>query len=120
MQADTITPIRLKHMLNREKLIIAIRRYQLTMKFTVHGKHRAKERGINEKAIIHAVMEPTSTFYDLTSAAYVAFKKLNGHQLLVVYDSEGDEVRVITTFITSSAQEIIDNKLKTNVWVKIK
>ena len=67
-----------------------------------------------------AVLEPTSTFYDLSTAAYVAFKKLNGQQLLVVYASEGDEVRVITTFITSSAQEIIDNKLKGNVWVKIK
>jgi hypothetical protein len=50
----------------------------------------------------------------------VASKKLNGQQLLVVYASEGDEVRVITTFITSSAQEIIDSKLKGNVWVKIK
>jgi len=90
------------------------------MKFTAHGKHRAKERGITEKAILQAVLEPTSTFYDLSSAAYVAFKKLDGQQLLVVYASEGDEVKVITTFITSSAQEIITNKLKANVWVKIK
>ena len=90
------------------------------MKFTVHGKHRAKERGITEKSIVQAVLEPTSTFYDLSSSAYVAFKKLNGQQLLVVYASEGDEVKVITTFITSSAQEIITNKLKDNVWVKIK
>ncbi|XES78061.1 MAG: DUF4258 domain-containing protein [Candidatus Bathyarchaeia archaeon] len=90
------------------------------MKFTVHGKHRAKERGITEKAIIQAILEPTTVFYDLSSAAYVAFKKLNGQQLLVVYASEGDQVRVITTFITSSAQEITHSKLNANVWVKIK
>jgi hypothetical protein len=90
------------------------------MKFTLHGKHRAKERGITEKAINQAVLEPTSVFYDLSTVAYVAFKKLNGQQLLVVYSSEGDEIRVITTFITSSAQEIIDSKINANVWVKIK
>jgi hypothetical protein len=90
------------------------------MKFTAHGKHRAQERGITEKSIMQAVQDPTSLFYDVTSVGYVAFKKLNGQQLLVVYASEGDQVRVITTFITSSAQEIIDSKLKGNVWVKIK
>jgi hypothetical protein len=90
------------------------------MKFTAHGNHRAKERGITEKSIMQAVNEPTSIFYDLSSTAYVAFKKLNGQQLLVVYASDGDEVRVITTFITSSAQQIIDTKLKANMWVKIK
>jgi hypothetical protein len=48
------------------------------MKFTAHGKHRSKERGISEKSIMDAVLEPTSSFYDLSSDAYVAFKKLNG------------------------------------------
>ncbi|MCW3984570.1 MAG: DUF4258 domain-containing protein [Candidatus Bathyarchaeota archaeon] len=48
------------------------------MKFTSHGKYRAKERGITEKAIMQAILEPTSVFYDLSSAAYVAFKKLDG------------------------------------------
>jgi hypothetical protein len=90
------------------------------MKFTAHGKHRAKERGITEESIQQAVQNPTSNFYDLSSSAYVAFKKLNGQQLLVVYASEGDEIKVITTFITSSAQEIITNKLNANMWVKIK
>jgi hypothetical protein len=90
------------------------------MKFTEHGKDRAKERGITEKAITQAVLEPTSNFYDLSSSAYVAFKKLNGQELLVVYVSEGDEIKVITTFITSSAQEIINTKLKANVCVRIK
>lgn len=90
------------------------------MKFTLHGKHRAAERGISEESILQAVMEPSFSFYDLSSAAYVAFKKLDGKHLLVAYTSEGDDIRVITTFITSSAQEIIDNKLKSNVWVKIK
>jgi hypothetical protein len=90
------------------------------MKFTAHGKHRAKERGITEESIMQSIREPSSLFFDLSSAAYVAFKKLNGQQLLVVYTSEGNEVKVITTFITSSAQEIIHSKLKANVWVRIK
>lgn len=90
------------------------------MKFTGHGKHRAKERGITEKAITLAILKPTSVFYDLTSSANVAIKKLNGQQLLVVYVPDGDEIKVITTFITSSAQEIINSKLKANVWVKLK
>lgn len=90
------------------------------MKYTGHGKHRAKERGISEKEITIAVSKPTFLFYDLTSSANVAFKKLNGQQLLVVYVPDGDEIKVITTFITSTAQEIIDSKLKSNVWVKIK
>ena len=54
---------------------------------------------------MQAVQDPTSLFYDVASVGYVAFKKLSGQQLLVVYASEGDEVRVITTFITSSAKK---------------
>jgi len=50
----------------------------------------------------------------------VVFKRLNGKHLLVVYACEEKNVRVITTFITSTAQEIIDSKLKSNVWVTIK
>ena len=80
-----------------EKLIITYNRYQIdikgaAMKFTAHGKHRANERGITEQSILRAVQKPTSSFYDLTSSAYVAFKKLNGQQLLVVYTSEGNEI----------------------------
>ncbi|MCL4430284.1 MAG: DUF4258 domain-containing protein [Chloroflexi bacterium] len=90
------------------------------MKLTVHGKHRVAERGISEAQILQAVSKPTFSFYDLSSAAYVAFKRLNGKHLLVVYAPEGNEIRVITTFITSSAQEIMDSKLKNGAWVKIK
>jgi hypothetical protein len=38
----------------------------------------------------------------------------------VVYACEADEIRVITTFITSNAKEIIEGKLKSNAWVKVK
>ena len=37
-----------------------------------------------------------------------------------MYAFEEDTFRVITTFITSSAQDIVEGKLKNNVWVKIK
>lgn len=85
------------------------------MKYTKHGQHRVAERGISEKLISEVVSKPTFSFYDLSSAAYVAFKKLNGKHLLVVYAYRGKEIRVITTFITSFAQQIIDIKLKNNV-----
>jgi hypothetical protein len=90
------------------------------MKFTAHGKRRIAERGISETQILQAISKPTYTFYDLSSAAKVVFKRLNGQHLLVVYASEGTEVRVITTFITSSAQEIIESKLRSGTWVKIR
>jgi hypothetical protein len=90
------------------------------MKFTVHGKHRVAERGISETQILQAISKPTFSFYDLSSAANIAFKRLNGKHLLVIYASEGKEIRVITTFITSSAQEIMDSKLNSGIWVKIK
>jgi hypothetical protein len=90
------------------------------MRHTKHGKRRVTERGIDEETILDAISKPTCSFYDLSSAAYVVFKKLNGKHLLVVYASEEKEVRVITTFITSAAEEIIDGKLKSNVWVTIK
>ena len=90
------------------------------MKYTKHGKRRAAERSISEDVILKAMSEPTFSFYDLSSAAYVVFRKLDGKHLLVVYACEEDEIRVITTFITSSAQDIIEGKLKSNVWVKIK
>jgi hypothetical protein len=56
----------------------------------------------------------------LSSSVFVVLRKLDGKHLLVAYAMEGNEMRVVTTFITSTAQEIIDAKLKGNVWVKIK
>ncbi len=90
------------------------------MKFTMHGKRRIAERGISQAQILRAISEPTFFFYDLSSAAKVVFKRLDGKHLLVVYASGGNEVRIITTFITSSAQEIIESKLQKGTWVKIK
>lgn len=58
------------------------------MKFTLHGKHRVKERGISETQILQAISKPTFSFYDLSSSANVVFKRLNGQHLLVVYASE--------------------------------
>ena len=88
------------------------------MKYTKHGKRRAADRGISEEVILDAVSEPSLSFYDLSSAAFVVFKKLDGKYLLVAYALEEGDVRVITTFITSTAQKIIEGKLKSNVWVK--
>jgi hypothetical protein len=90
------------------------------LKYTKHGKRRAAERSISEEDILKAISEPTFSFYDLSSSAYVVFRKLNGKHLLVVYAPEEDAIRVITTFITSSVQDIVEGKLKNNVWVKIK
>jgi len=65
-------------------------------------------------------LEPTYAYYDLSTGATVVFKKLNQKHLLVVYCMEENEIGVVPTFITSSAQELIDKKLKSNVWVKVK
>ena len=86
------------------------------MKYTKHGKRRAAERRISEDVILKAISEPTFSFYDLSSSAYIVFRKLNGKHLLVVYAFEEDTIKVIT----SSAQDIVEGKLKNNVWVKIK
>ncbi len=75
------------------------------MKFTAHGKHRAAERGISEAQILQAISKPNRIFYDLSSAANVVFKQLNVQHLLVVYASEADETRVITTFIMPSPKK---------------
>ena len=93
---------------------------RICMKYTKHGKHRAVERGISEDVILKAISEPTFSYYDLSSGTTVVFKKLDEKHLLVVYSREEDEIKVVTTFITSVAQEFIDRKLKSNVWVKIR
>jgi hypothetical protein len=90
------------------------------MRYTRHGKARAAERGISEEMIRAALAEPTCVYYDLSTGATVIFKKLDGKHLLVVYSKEGDEIKVVTTFITSVAQELIDRKVKGNVWVRVR
>lgn len=90
------------------------------MKYTKHARLRTAERGINEDMILKAILKPTQAYYDLSTGATVAFKKLNKKHVLVVYAMEENEIRIVTTFITSSAQELIDRKLESNVWVKVK
>ena len=89
------------------------------MKFTKHAKSRAAERGITEKTILEAISQPSQTYYDLSTGATIVFKKLNKKHLLVAYSKEDSEIKVVTTFITSDAQEIIGRKLG-KTWVKIK
>lgn len=90
------------------------------MKYTKHAKRRAVERGISEDMIMKAISEPTYTYYDLGTGATVVFKGLDERHLLVVYSKEEGEIKVITTFITSTARELIDRKLRSHVWVEIK
>jgi len=90
------------------------------IEFTSHGKLRAAERSITKDLIQKALSKPSSSFYDLRSATHVALKKLDGQHLLVVYVRQAAEIRIITTFITSNAKEIIEAKVKSNVWVKVK
>ena len=90
------------------------------MKFTVHGRRRILERKISEDLIAETVANPSQSFYDFSSSANVVFNKLNGKHLMVVYVHESNEIRVITTFITSAAEEIIRSKLSNHTWVKTK
>lgn len=90
------------------------------MKYTKHGKNRAVERGVSEDMILKAISEPTFSYYDLSVGTTAVFKKLDEKHLLVVYSRKDDEIKVVTTFITSVARELIDRKLKSNVWVRIR
>lgn len=90
------------------------------MKFTKHAKTRAVERGITENMILEAILRPSQTYYDLSTGTTIVFKKLNGKYLLVAYSKEDKEIKIVTMFITSNAQEIISRKLEGKTWVKIK
>jgi|YelNatPaOPRAMG01_1025707.scaffolds.fasta_scaffold290656_1 hypothetical protein len=90
------------------------------MRYTKHAKTRAAERGITEEMILKAILQPSQTYYDLSTGTTIAFTKLNGKHLLVAYSREDKEIKIVTTFITSNAQEIIGRKLESRTWVKIK
>jgi len=90
------------------------------MKFTRHAKIRAAERGITENVIWEAISQPSQTYYDLSTGTTIVFKKLNKKHLLVAYSKENSEIKIVTTFITSNAQEIISRKVEGKTWVKIR
>jgi len=90
------------------------------MEYTKHAKTRAAERSITEDMILEAILQPSQTYYDLSTGTTIVFKKLNEKHLLVAYFKEDKEIKIVTTFITSNAQEIIDRKLKSKTWVKVK
>ncbi|MGB9683474.1 MAG: DUF4258 domain-containing protein [Candidatus Bathyarchaeales archaeon] len=90
------------------------------MKYTKHAKIRAAERGITENMILEAISQPSQTYYDLSTGTTIVFKKLNKKHLLVAYSKEDSEIKIVTTFITSDAQEIISRKLEGKTWVKIR
>ncbi|MEM3617631.1 MAG: DUF4258 domain-containing protein, partial [Candidatus Bathyarchaeia archaeon] len=71
------------------------------MKFTKHAKSRVAERGITETMILEAILQPSQTYYDLSTGTTIVFKKLNKKHLLVAYSKEDSEIKVVTTFITS-------------------
>jgi len=90
------------------------------MKYTKHAKVRAVERRITENMILEAISQPSQTCYDLSTGTTIAFKKLNEKHLLVAYSKENNEIKIVTTFITSNAKEIVSRKLESRTWVKIR
>jgi len=88
------------------------------MKYTKHAKTRVAERGITEEMILEAMLQPSQTYYDLGTGTTIVFKKLNGKHLLVADSREDKEIKIVTTFITSNAQEIIGRKLESRIWVE--
>jgi len=70
--------------------------------------------------IFEAILRPSQTYYDLSTGTTIVFKKLNRKHLLVAYSREDKEIKIVTTFITSNAQEIIGRKLESRTWVKIR
>ncbi|MGB9756247.1 MAG: DUF4258 domain-containing protein [Candidatus Bathyarchaeales archaeon] len=90
------------------------------MKYTKHAKTRAIERSITEDMILEAILKPSQTYYDLSTGTTIVFKKLDKRHLLVAYSKEDSEIKIVTTFITSDAQEIINRKLEGRTWVKIR
>jgi len=102
-------------------VILFLTKFQVnSIRYTKHGERRAAERGVNENMILKAVSKPDFSFYDLSNGATVVFRKLDGKDLLVVCSKTRNEVKVITTFITSDAEQIIEKKLESNIWVRIK
>jgi hypothetical protein len=90
------------------------------MKYSRHAKLRVAERGITERMIRDAISEPSQTYYDISTGTTIMFKKLNKKHLLVAYSKENGEIKIVTTFITLNAQDIINRKLESGTWVKIK
>jgi hypothetical protein len=90
------------------------------MKYSKHAKLRAAERGITESMILDAISQPAQTYYDLSTGTTITFKKLNKKHLLVAYSKENNEIKIVTIFITSNAHEIVNRKVESRTWVKIK
>jgi len=90
------------------------------MKYTRHAKKRIAERGISEDMILETILHPSQVYYDLRTGATIAIKGLNRRYILVAYVREDDEIKVITTFITSEIQEIIRRKIDGGKWVRVK
>lgn len=90
------------------------------MKYTRHAEKRIVERGISEDTILKAVLNPSQMYYDLSTRAVIVIRELDGQHILVAYTKEDDEIKVITTFITSEVQEIIRRKLDGGRWVRVK
>lgn len=91
----------------------------LRIKYTRHCKLRMAERGIREDMVIKAITSPSLKYYDLISRTNIVFKKIDEKHLLVAYSKEGDEIRVVTTFITDSVHDIVKRKVGAGAWVRI-
>jgi len=90
------------------------------MKYTKHARKRIVERGISEDMILEAVLRPSQVYYDLSVGTTIAIRGLNERHILVAYVRENDEIKVITTFITSEIQEIVRRRLESGRWVRVK
>jgi hypothetical protein len=69
---------------------------------TNHARQRAKQRGVSIAAIWDCVLHPDSVDGDTDSRCY---KKVAGHQLLLVYTKDADGNIVVITVIKTSKIE---------------
>jgi hypothetical protein len=91
---------------------------EIKLKFTKHAKEIIAKREISESLILNVVKSPDMIFLDRRSSLMVAIKK-NKQALVVLYDPEDENLRIVTAFKTSKLVKLIKNKLDKGYWVKV-
>jgi hypothetical protein len=91
---------------------------EIKLKFTEHAEEIIAKREISESLILNVVKSPDMVFLDRRSSLMVAIKK-NKQALVVLYDPEDENLRIVTAFKTSKLVKLIKSKLDKGYWVKV-
>jgi len=87
------------------------------VEYSKHALERMRVRRVTRRHVGLAIRNPDFSCEDVESDALVAVKKYGRRQVVVIFTSKDERIRIITVYHSSDVDRLISRKLQRKAWL---